>query len=259
MSDPRGRQPNPERDEIVQRTESVAAQIGDTPPGDELRELRQVVSLLRGLPDPEPPEGLTARVMERVEEIETRPWYGALRSGVAPVIGSALAAGFAGVLFFAALQPGPLESARPIARVEGSAAPRMVRAEPLASGAARRVRRPSPSPLPFAGPHFVSFAQQAPLSVEPSLAPPRARQASAIERSLDHQLNRMMLDPFEFFQRLERVRDPERFVSRLANRAAQRGDSAEVGLWLRAFPHRSAQPISEQFFRAAQVDYAYGR
>ena len=67
-----------------------------------------------------------------------------------------------------------------------------------------------------------------------------------------------MLDPFAFFQRLERVREPDRFVSRLANRAAQRGDSAEVALRLRAFPHRSAQPLSEQFFRAAQVNYAAG-
>jgi hypothetical protein len=259
VSDPRERQPIPERDDVARRSESFATGRGDTPSGDELRELRQVVSLLRGLPDPEPPEGLAARVMERVEEIESRPWYGALRSGVAPVIGSALAAGVAGVLFFSALQPGPLESARPIARAEGPAAQRVVRAETVASGAVRRGRRPSPSPLPFAGPHGVSFEQEAPLPVEPLFAPPRARQASAIERSLDHQLNRMLLDPFAFFQRLERVRDPERFVARLANRAAQRGDSAEVGLWLRAFPHRSAQPVSEQFFRAAQVDYAYGR
>jgi len=220
--------------------------------------MRQVVSLLRGLPDPEPPEGLAERVMERVEEIESRPWYGALRGGVAPVIGSALAAGVAGVLFFTALQPAPLETARPFARADRSVPPQMVRAETVARAAARRDRRPSPSPLPFAGPHVVSFAQEAPMPVPPDLGPNRVRRASAIERNLDRQLNRMMLDPFEFFQRLERVREPDRFVSRLTNRAAQRGDSAEVALRLRAFPHRSAQPLSEQFFRAAQVDYASG-
>jgi len=224
-----------------------------------------VVSLLRGLPDPEPPEHLTERVMERIEEIESRPWYGAFRGGVAPVIGSALAAGVAGVLFFTALQPAPPESARTFARADAAEPQqglRVVDSSSDARNAVRRVRRSRAAPLllvPNPGMQVAAFGQGTPMSAVPNFDPNRRRRESGIERNLDRQLNQMLLDPNAFFRRLERVRAPDRFVSRLANRAAQRGDSSQVALRLRASPHGFAQPTSEQFFQAARVEYASGR
>jgi hypothetical protein len=253
------------REDLAQRRDTNKADSGGAPSGDELRELRQVVSLLRGLPDPEPPEHLTERVMERIEAIEARPWYSAFRSGVAPVIGSALAAGIAGVLFFTALQPAPRERARTFARADAPAQQQWLRVADSSSEAriaARRARRSRAAPLqlvPDPGMQVAAFGHETPMSAVPGFEPNSRRRESPIERSLDHQLNQMLLDPNAFFRRLERVRAPDRFVSRLANRAAQRGDSSEVALRLRASQHGAAQRTSEQFFQAARVEYASDR
>ena len=204
MSDPRERHPTAGRDDLAHRSDTTTADSGSASSGDELRELRQVVSLLRGLPDPEPPEHLTERVMERIEEIESRPWYGAFRSGVAPVIGSVLAAGVAGVLFFTALQPAPRESARTFARADAAAPQQGLRVEDSSSDArnpVRRVRRSRAAPLllvPDPGMQVAAFGQGTPMSAAPNFDPNRRRRESGIDRNLDRQLNRMLLDPNAF-------------------------------------------------------------
>lgn len=70
---------------------------------EELRELRETVSLLRGLPDPHPPEHLRADVMRRIRAGEPRA-PGVLRSLRrihVPSVAAALAAGLAGLLALA--------------------------------------------------------------------------------------------------------------------------------------------------------------
>jgi hypothetical protein len=84
-------------------------------------------------------------------------------------------------------------------------------------------------------------------------------QAGAIERGLDRQLNLMLLNPEAFLQRLEGVLDQERFLARLASRAALRGDAPQVALRLRASPHQLARPASDQFLRASLVEYGASR
>ncbi len=252
MSDPRER---------LLRGGRPAAEDGAAPP-DELREIREVVSLVRGLPDPEPPEGLVQRVMERVAEVESRPWYAAWGREIAPVVGSALAAGVAGLLFFAALQPGPLDPFAAAGRQEvayrtGTHAPATA-----AGGPSMRTRRPSVTSLQraaLAEPHTVFFAGVVPGLVAPGAAEPHVMQANAIERGLDRQLNLMLLNPEAFFRRLESVLDRERFLARLASRAAMRGDATQVALRLRASPHQLARPASDQFLRASLVEYGPGR
>ena len=81
-----------------------------TPDPDEERELRAVSALLRGLPDPEPPDGLVERVMARVAEREARPNVvrAAFRRVSEPAVASALAAGIGCLLLVSAFQGGLL-------------------------------------------------------------------------------------------------------------------------------------------------------
>jgi hypothetical protein len=238
-----------------------AAGAGAAPP-DELGEIREVVSLVRGLPDPEPPEGLVQRVMERVAEIESRPRFATWGREIAPVVGSALAAGVAGLLFFAALQPGPLQ---PFAASERE---RVISRSPIhatataAGGSSMRTRRPSVTTLPHAavaGPHTVFFAGALPDLTVPGATQGQVAQANAVDRGLDRQLNLMLLNPEAFLQRLEGVLDRERFLARLASRAALRGDAPQVALRLRASPHQLARPASDQFLRASLIEYGPGQ
>jgi hypothetical protein len=242
--------------------ESEPQRVGAPAHPDELREIREVVSLVRGLPDPEPPEGLVQRVMERVAEIEPRPWYGTWGREIAPVVGSALAAGVAGLLFFAALQPSPLEPFAASGREEVASRAQIHGTATAAGGPSMRTRRPSVTSLPHAavaGPHTVFFAGEMPGPVVPGAAEGHAMQANAIDRGLDRQLNLMLLNPEAFFQRLESVLDRERFLARLASRAALRGDATQVALRLRTSPHQLARPASDQFLRASLVEYGPGR
>jgi len=231
--------------------------------GDELRELREVVSLLRALPDPAPPERLTERVMERVSEIESRPWYrGAWQGGVAPVLGSALAAGIAGVLFFTVNQGGPLAPTERNVRNEVLLPTPMTNTAIVAGRTPTRARR-SPasrrSPAALAG-FQVGDVSGAPQAFDPvDFSPVASTHARSIERDLDRQLNSMLLDPDGFFQRLETISSRDRFVARLAARAARRGDAIPMALRLRAMPYRYAGPTSEEFLKASNVSFASNR
>ena len=236
MSDPRerhlrgGRRDTsgaPETDPLLPEMTSARAEAPAQ--ADELRELREVVSLLRTLPEPEPPEGLVQRVMERVAEIESRPRYASWRREVAPVAGAALAAGIAGLLFFAALAPRP--------------------PTPL----------PSAAPVAVAGPHGIFFVGLTPAFGGPEVEMVRGVAANPIDLGLDRQLNLMQLDPQAFFQRLERVPNRDRYLARLALRAAARGDAPQVAMRLRSSRHDLARNASDQFLRASLVNHGAER
>jgi hypothetical protein len=103
-------------------------------------------------------------------------------------------------------------------------------APPSVSQAARG-RREVPS---FAGANSVAFAAAFPTARAPSLFSGSPSEtalqgfvvveqstAETLDRRLDAQLNELQLDPHAFFHRLERVQERERFVQRLAERAAR--------------------------------------
>ena len=225
----------------------------------ELRELREVVALLRGLPDPEPPAGLTDRVLARVAQLESRRWPRVFRGGIAPLLGSALAAGLGGLLLLTAAQRGSFENIGFLG-VERAASPALLGSNATAAGGGSlRMRRPVTAMLPPAavvGPQVVFFGGQEPASELAEFEPVKA---NPIERGLDRQLNLMLLDPHAFFQRLETVQQRDRFIARLAARAASRGDAPQMALRLRAVPHRFAETTSDQFLKASLAQYASGR
>lgn len=228
------------------------------PDPDEERELRAVSALLRGLDDPEPPDGLVERVMARVQAQERRPRLirGAFRRVSEPAVASALAAGIGCLLLVSAFQG------------ERPAAPGSTHLEPMQ---ARRVgsvdvaqRRPGAGP-PI-GPRAVVDPQAAAFlagSAQSAVAMPSIGQArpafvdmaELLDRRLDHQLNALLLNPAGFYDRLERLREAEPFVARLAERAARRGDAVEIALKLRErtpdHPHTSW--LVDRMLRAALV------
>jgi hypothetical protein len=219
--------------------------------------------MLRALPEPEPPEGLTERVMERVSEIESQPWYrSAFQGGLVPVFGSALAAGFAGVLFFTLSQSDPLTPTERTLRREVLAPTPVTQPAIVAGQTPSRARRsPAPWRLPAAVAGFQMVGVSGPLQPfdADGFAPAGAKHRRSIERGLDRQLNRMLLDPDEFFQRLERISARDRFVARLAARAARRGDAIPMALQLRAMPHRYAGSTSDEFLKASNLSFASNR
>lgn len=232
-----------------------------TPPTrDELQELRQVVSLLRGLPDPEPPPNLVANVMRQVER-EQRSRRGPFRSGL-PKFASAMAAGMAGLLVYTAIQDGKLPT------------PGLAPADPALVAAQRPEARPA-TRVPAAEVTRVA-AVQTPRARQPRLgvssgvtffgAPPGIAsdtaasgfgglaRAEAPDRSLDRQLNQLLMDPRAFFSRLEGMAASDHFVARLTDRSARRGDAAHVAFQLRTIPHPAAPRLSERFLHAALVE-----
>lgn len=87
---------------------------------EELRELESVVSLLRGLPDPEAPAQLATRVMARVQEERERvrgpiAWLGRLTE---PVFAVPLATGIIALSLFVGSQRAELAEGVQVARLE---------------------------------------------------------------------------------------------------------------------------------------------
>ena len=214
-------------------------------------ELRAVASLLRSLPDPEPPADLADRVIERVaaERRRTGLVRGAFRHLGQPRTAAVLAASISLLVLVTAVQNGSIV-------ILGPAANEVVASRQGAFGPGGRpallARRPttwatgaaSTAPLAF----FASDSHHA----HPSLAPTYA--VPPLDRRLDRQLDQLLLDPEAFLQRLERVFERDRFVSRLANRAARRGDSVDVALRVRSAGHPLASELVEEFMRASLVE-----
>jgi len=214
-------------------------------------ELRAVASLLRSLPDPEPPADLTDRVIERVAAQQSRTGIvrGAFRHLGQPRTVAALAAGISCLVLVTAVQNGSIGRLGPAANEVATS-----RQSALASGrhpalltgrpAAWVSRAGAAAPLAF----FAPDSHQA----HPSLAPTYS--VPPLDRRLDRQLDKLLLDPNAFLQHLERVFERDRFVSRLANRAARRGDSVDVALRVRSASHPLASELVEEFLRASLVE-----
>jgi hypothetical protein len=215
----------------------------------EARDIEIVVSMLRSLPEPEPSSDLTARVMQRVMEAEARPKL--LRPAFGRFSDSRAAAVLAAGIACAAVGIGLQLLQTPAAVV--ATAP--THETPAARG--RRV-------VPFAGANRVAFASAFPDPRNASLFSPSPSEAafqefevvdqptaSILDRRLDRQLNELQLDPQAFFHRLERVQERDRFVQRLAERAARRGDAAQVALNVRAVSHPLVRPMVEQLLHAS--------
>ena len=72
-----------------------------------------------------------------------------------------------------------------------------------------------------------------------------------LDQRLDLQLDQMLHQPDAFFRRLERMQNNERYLARLAERSARRGDSAAIALQVRNTQHPLAPRIADQFLRAS--------
>jgi hypothetical protein len=214
-------------------------------------ELRAVASLLRSLPDPEPPADLADRVIERVaaERRRTGIVRAAFRHIGQPRLAAALAAGISALVLVTAVQNGsmgrlgfagndvvaPRQSAR-----AGGGQRALLERRPAAWASSAAAT----APLAF----FASDSHHAHPSLEPTYSVP------PLDRRLDRQLDQLLLDPHAFLERLERVFARDRFVSRLANRAARRGDSVDVALRVRSARHPLASELVEEFMRASLVE-----
>jgi anti-sigma factor RsiW len=144
-----------ERDLPPRERSRVAAHLAECPDcAEELRELESTVELLRRLPEAEVPPAFAMSVMARVRAGEAEPrgvvrW---LRALAAPALAVPLAAGLAGLVFFAGLWDGSFE--QPGVRIA-------VR-EPAPAPAPGPARIASRSPIrPAAGPE-ASAAQAGP-------------------------------------------------------------------------------------------------
>lgn len=212
------------------------------PRGDEERELRAVAALLHSLPDPEPEGDLAARVMARIEAGEARPrtLRGAFRRAAQPRFAAALAAGLSCLLLVTAVRDGRIGS--------GGVEPAV---SPVRVASATHAKAGGGVPAFFQG------GSATPLSA--GLAPVLGGEETALDQQLDRQINYLLLDPEAFFTRLESVYARDRFMARLAERAARRGDSAQLAMRVRSADHPLADPLAEQFLRASLVEYVASR
>ena len=227
------------------------------------RELRAVSVLLRGLPDPEPPTELVDRVIAAVARREARPKVIRMVERLPrPVVATALAAGLSCLVLFGAAQGGLL-----VPGGEAPSAQYQISSADLVPSVARRIFTGSDAgAVRLSRPVVPSFASAT--VIDPQLAaylaiPSRENlpspmaaavgiRVSSLDMRLDLQLNHLLLDPISFYQRIDRVRDPERFVGRLAERSARRGDAPGVALHLRerARGHPHTAWLVERFLLA---------
>lgn len=236
MSDPRD-----DRRNDTPPLEAWALELeGESSDPETREELARVVSLLRGLPDPEPPSELVARVIEATAS-RPHPLRAGLRRLSAPPVALAMAAGIAGLLAIGVTTgslplPDAWRTAAPPETVVLHSAPTEI---PSANVAVRR-------PTRLIQPQFVS------LDGGRALLPRGGR--TPFEAAFDHQLNQLMLDPTAYAESLESVNGRDRFISLLADRAVQRGDAPEVALQVRRSKHPLARQIVHRLLRATLVE-----
>jgi len=205
-------------------------------------ELARLVAVLRSLPEPPATPDLAREILARIAADGSRPRvvygaFGALRRLARPEVAGLLAAGLA-ALFAAVLAP---ESTPSSLRVVPGATD-----EGLAMHARRRA--------PLIRPQYVTAALAQPAAVvAPRFRPERAPIDDSIDSRLDHQLNQLMLDPTAFAERLEQLAQRDQFIARLAARAAERGDAAEIAFRVRDSQHPLARQLVDRLLRATLV------
>ncbi|MEM7410626.1 MAG: hypothetical protein AAF430_10370 [Myxococcota bacterium] len=225
------------------------------------RELREVVALLRDLPDPEPPTGLATRVLAEVAEQRDRPplWlrgWEAVTRWMTPPVALAATAAAVGLMVIPSL-PSFLPTLPTADSGDGTLVLDEHHVSPRAvAGGAESSLRTAPTRRRSATiirPQFVSMLAHAPASGNTRPRVSRDTLGDVFDRRLDRQLNQLMLDPAGFVSRLERVTEHERFVARLAERAAERGDATEIALRVRELRHPLASLIVNRMLRATLV------
>lgn len=202
----------------------------------ELSSLRQTVALVRGLPDPLPPSDLAANVMQRIEAdaASRRPVIELFRRMPAPIVYTALAAGFAalvaipmldtdnGVLLGSPVGDAPERSAKASSSVGAPGA---------GTESQRRLASLSPDPAPVRS--LALYQVPLRVSAEPT-QPGReigfyGNAAPEIPlRDLDGELDAALANPAEFLERVRRTSADARrpLVAPLVEHSARRGDGA---------------------------------
>lgn len=211
-------------------------------------ELERVAMLLRSLPDPEVPEGIADRVMTEVRRREERPRVIRLAFAAAsrPTLSTALAAGLACLAVFATVRGGLLE---PNDVVRPKLVPSVARPIDVAEDSTARTL---PARRPLVTEPVALYAGEVPdLALSRSGAPVLAVN-DVFARRLDRQLNRLLLNPEGFYGQIERQRNSDVVIARLADRAAERGDAIGVALRLRetAPHHPTTAHFVEKLFGA---------
>lgn len=228
---------------------------GAAPDPKAREELARVVSLLRNLGEPEPDPERIERMLDALAAQHSRPTvlrvaFGLARSVARPSVAFALAAGVAGLLAITVAPEGlPLLGPDgPDGRLEESP---VIAAAPTPTTPPEPVRRRS---TPVIRPQLVNAgAFSASSAIVPHLGYDRAPIEYAYDRSLDRQLNQLLIDPDSFARRLERVAQRDRFIARLAERAAERGDAPEIALRVRQSRHPIAAQLVDRLLRATLV------
>ena len=219
---------------------------------------RRLNELLKTLPEPEPPAYLASRVMARIHAYEVRPrGIRGLLQNLAPMRTAAVLAG--GLATWMFLIGGPYDL------IEAQRGEEQRVAAPERS--LRRTAAQTPQPRRSSTPHYAVSAgalvnpvrffpgqpqRPAPIFSAQQVLPP-------LDRRLDHQIDRMLHNPDAFFRRFARIQEGDRYLERLANRSARRGDAADVGLRVRAIQHPMAPQVSERFLRAPLIPAAARR
>ena len=211
-------------------------------------ELARVATLLRSLPDPEVPAGIADRVMAEVRRRESRPRVIRLAFAAAsrPALSTAMAAGLACLAVFATVRTGWLEPNHAVQPklLPSVARPIDVADDPTArSLAGQRALVAEPVAL---------YAGDVPDLSLPRAMTPVVEVNSVLARRLDRQLNRLLLNPEDFYWQVERHRRGDQVIARLADRAAERGDAISIALRLReaAPQHPATSRFIEKLFGA---------
>jgi hypothetical protein len=201
------------------------------------QELARLVALLQNLPDPESPPDLTGRVLAYVAQHRSQPRV--LRAlFTRPASAFLIAATIAG-LFAVTFTPDTIPSALRMTGGDQGVTP---------------TARPRSRPRVVVRPQYVSDVMGMPVASGPRFAASYSAPAEeAFAMRLDHQLNQLMLDPTAFAQRLELIGQRDRFIARLAERAAERGDAAEIALRVRESAHPLAGVLVERLLGAQLV------
>lgn len=216
------------------------------------QETERVVALLRDLESPAADSERADRLMQALAGQTARPnvihaAFGAARRAFRPPIALALAAGMAG-LFAVVVAPERFPFLQPTGEPLGEATTQQIATTEAAQPAREPVRRRA---TPVIRPRLVNASALAPSSVSaPAARFDRSFYETSYDRGLDRQLNLLMIDPDAFAVRLERIAQRDRFIARLAERAAERGDAPEIALRVRQSRHPLAGQLVDRLLRS---------
>ena len=217
-----------------------------------LEEEHRLSRILGQLPQLDPPAALRGRVMARVQDYESRPRgiRGVFQSLAPARTAVLLACGLAGWVF---LTGAPYD----LMGTGFGGEPRVVSREGSARSIERGARR-APQHRPYLQPRYAVPAGALAIPSGLFRGEPTPVQAGrpvlpTLDHRLDRQIDHLLHNPDAFFRRFAQIRENDRYLERLANRSARRGDAANVGLRVRAIQHPMAPQVSERFLKAPLI------